>query len=134
MEKLPKIIIESIPHKEQRYETSGDYEVKDGVIAIKVSQIKPEYEFLVVLHELIEWFLITKRGISIESIDKFDMDFEKLRKEHPELIGDQECGNMLSAPYFAEHQFADFIERQVAQGIGVDWNTYEKDMARLYIK
>lgn len=126
------IRIKSIPAKDQRYPTCGDYwEESDGsntVLEVRISEMKPDHEFLVMIHELIEYHLAKKRGIQMEDIDSFDRAFEELREGLPKLIGDQEPGDMVSAPYFKEHQFATKIERMVAEEMGVDWKGYENDV------
>lgn len=125
-----RIHIQSIPFEEHRYPTCGDYWDKDGVTEIRVSQMDPDYEFLVAMHELIEYYLVKKRGIAIETIDDFDRSFEIIRKLHPETIGDQEPGDMISAPYFNEHRFATKIEKLIAEELGVDWNKYEESIPK----
>ena len=121
-----------IPHSKQRYETVGDYEFKNNQWDITVSSMdNPDYVFLVMIHELIELYLTQKKDILEEDISKFDIEFEKLREEYPKLIGSMECGDMTSAPYFEEHQFATKIEKLVAEGLGVDWNEYDKIVSEL---
>jgi hypothetical protein len=58
------IEIKTIPDKKQRYNTVGDYWIKDGKEYIRVSDMNNwEYETLIALHELIEATLCRKRGI-----------------------------------------------------------------------
>lgn len=119
--------IKTIPHKEQRYDTCGDY-WKDGKInRFRVSKMNDDYEFLVVIHELIEAHLAKKRGIKWKDIDNFDKKFEAARK--PDNV--DEPGNDAAAPYKKEHRFAENIERQVALELGVDWFEYEKVVEKL---
>lgn len=128
-----KIIIETILHSAQRYETVGDYwKDADGVDHIKVSEMgNDKYEFLVALHELIEMYLCEKRGIKEEDISDFDKKFEALREQEPEIIGDQEPGHMISAPYHKEHVTAESIERRMAVELDVDWENYDKTVQDL---
>lgn len=117
------IQIRTIPHDEQRYETCGDYwTTKDGQMHIRVSDMGNEdYEFLVAFHELIEFWLIRKAGISEESINLFDIQYEKNRKS-----GDtDEPGNQPDAPYHLQHLFATDLEMMMAAAIGIDWKAYE---------
>lgn len=122
------ILIRTIPHKEQRYETCGDYFVKDGVLNICVSKLSDEKrEDLIKLHELIEKTLCKHRGITDESIDAFDMAYEAKRPE-----GDfSEPGDCPEAPYVKEHCFATGIERLMAAELGVNWVDYEKELESL---
>ena len=122
------IDIKTIPRKDQRYETVGDYyesTADDGLQHVRVSDMgNSDYELLVAIHELVEWYLTAKRGIKPEDIDDFDIKFEALRSTAPEVIGDQEPGHMVSAPYHKEHVTAERIERILAAELGVDWEAY----------
>ncbi len=103
-----------IPHSEQRYDTVGDWR-GDGRITVSAMGGE-DYEFLVALHEFVEWYLCRKRGISDAEVTSFDEAYD----------GGGEPGDALWAPYRREHQFATFIERQVAIELGVSWDEYEK--------
>lgn len=123
-----RIVIESIPHDQQRYETCGDYTTDaDGALHIRVSHTEDDYDFLIAVHELIEAYLCAKRGITGEEIDAFDFAFERARKEG----NFDEPGNNPAAPYFMEHKFATAIERQVSKELGVKWAVYDKTINAL---
>lgn len=109
-------------HKDQRYETIGDYWIDSSNIdQIRVSLLgNDDYEFLVAVHELIEMYLCKKRGIKDEDITAFDIKFEKKRKKG----NTDEPGDDSKAPYRKEHFFATNIERMIASELGVDWNKY----------
>lgn len=111
-----------IPHKAQRYDTAGDYIDKgQAVREIFVSFMgNRDYEFLVLLHELIEQHLCLKRGISEESISDFDMSY---KGEDP--------GSSEKAPYHKEHMFALKIEDLVGTELGIDPVAYEKALSEL---
>lgn len=111
-----KIQIKSIPHKEQRYETTGDYYVdKDKTLNITISkQQKQQYEYLIAIHELIELTLVIFRGISIKSIDEFDQKF----------VGEGEPGDSTNAPYYAEHQIATKVEKMICKELNIPWEEY----------
>ena len=118
-----RINVESVLPEAHRYETCGDYFLdKDGTIQVRVTcQKEWRYEFLIVLHELIEAFCCLHRGIRWESIDEFDKTFNAAQ-----IPG--EPGDSPIAPYRREHRFAENIERLVASEIGVDWATYDRDL------
>lgn len=122
-----------IPHKEQRYDTVGDYWLDSkGVMQFRVSAMgNPLYEQAVFLHEFVEWSLTQARGITEQSITNFDEMFETVRKIAPNVIGDQEPGHMVSAPYHAEHVFAEKLERQFTEEHGLDWKDYENNVEGL---
>lgn len=125
------IRINTIPDKEQRYDTVGDYWKKDGIDEIKVSAVgKREYEFLVAIHEMIEQFLCENAGISDEDITRFDVEYEEKRKN-----GDtSEPGGSEFAPYHKQHMFAEKIERLMAEECNLDWDDYNKYLNKFYKK
>lgn len=130
MKKLPKIIIETIPNNKQRYPTCGDYFKKNNKMFFKISKLKnPDYEFLIAIHELIEWFLYQRKGLKIQDIDRFDIMFEKERKQGK--WKNEESGFDKRAPYRKEHIFATKIERFLAKKLGVKWHIYDKSVNKL---
>ena len=124
-----RIIIETIPHAEQRYPTVGDWFYDaDGALRIKVSQmVDPRYCFLVALHELVEVQLCRERGITQDLVDRFDMQYESTRPADD----DSEPGDDPQAPYKREHCTATGIERILAAELNVDWKTYEATISAL---
>lgn len=121
-----KTIIETISHKAQKYPTVGDWRNDpDGTLRIRVSDMKNEdYEFLIALHELVEQHLCKKRGITVEAVDEFDIEFEKQRAKSLSL-STAEPGDNRFAPYRNEHCIATGVERIVAAALGVNWSDYE---------
>lgn len=128
-----KITIETIPHEKQLYETCGDWRFDaDGDLNIKVSELGDwRMEVLVGVHELVESVLCYNRGVKESDVTDFDIAFEILRDSFPEIIGNTEPGDMVSAPYYNEHQFATKIEKKVAEELGVDWDSYSKTINSL---
>lgn len=131
------IVIETIPHCEQRYPTVGDYFqeressamlITPGVERVRVSNMEnPDFEFLVALHELVEWWCAARHGVHEDDITGFDELFEQMRRP-----GDlREPGDSMEAPYHREHVFATAIEKLVARQIGVDWETYGRAVEAL---
>ncbi len=123
------ITIRTIPHQDQRYDTTGDWWfLHNGDIEIRVSSVDNwRYEALVAVHELVEILLCKHQGISQERVDAFDMDFEKARPE-----GDNsEPGDDPMAPYYNEHQSATILERQLAKELGINWREYEERLRNL---
>lgn len=119
---LSMINIGVIPHNEHRYETVGDYWYPQSFrMELRVSDMQNEdYEFLVMIHELIEAHLCRRRGIEEPVIKEFDEAFEAKR----ESGNFDEPGDSLDAPYNKEHKFATSIEMQLAKEIGVNWDAY----------
>lgn len=112
-----RIVVQTIPAIEQRYETLGDYWFDgDGTIQVRVSDMGDRrLEFLVALHEMVEFMLCLDRGVAEADITAFDI-------AHPQL---HEPGAHPLAPYRREHFFAECIERLVASELGVVWEEYE---------
>lgn len=122
-----KIIIETIEHKDQRYNTCGDwYWDEDGAMHVKVSRL-PFHEstsiLLVGVHELVEALLCCRKGISQQQVDEFDLHFTSL--------GVAEPGDHPDCPYRREHFMATTIERILAQHMNIDWEQYEREIEKL---
>lgn len=119
MKHLQEIQFKVIPANEHRYETCGDYWIdKKGILQVRVSKWETDYEFLVMMHELTEFYLTQKRGISEKSISKFDIWFNK-----EGLPG--EPGDHKDAPYRKEHHFAEKIEKLLAKELSINWKKYD---------
>jgi hypothetical protein len=100
-----------------RYPTAGDWEwLPDGALKLTV----PDYgttesgALLILMHELLEAFLCKRDGISDEAVTKFDT-------ENPKL---EEPGDDPRAPYHQQHLVAMAAERNLADGMGVDWDSH----------
>lgn len=130
MKNLPNINFKVIPHKSHRYDTVGDYFKKGKDWEFRVSKTNSDYEFLVLIHELVEWYLTQRRGIKEIDIKKFDIMFEKEREEgkHDD---DDEPGHDPRAPYLKEHIFSEFIERNIAEELDIDWSEYDNTIISL---
>lgn len=126
-----KVIGQTINHSQQRYETCGDWKViksKEDIFDIRVSDMQnDDYAFLIMVHELVEAYLCTKRGIKEEDVSAFDVEFEKNRKEDDV----SEPGDADNAPYRKEHQFATSVEKLIAQELDVDWDEYDNKVTNL---
>jgi hypothetical protein len=126
---LPRINVLAIPHKEQRYPTVGDWWYdEEGVLQIRVSKLSSwRLEALIVVHELVEVLLCKHDRVSTESVDKFDMAYEKARKRGDE----SEPGDSPKAPYRRQHCVATGVERILAALLGVCWSDYERELNEL---
>ena len=114
-----KIIIGTIPHSEQRYDTVGDWQGMGQDFTIRVSESKDyRYNFLVAIHELVEVALCVQAGIHSGDVDAWDMKHD-------------EAGDDPKAPYHRQHLFAEAIERLIALEMGVRWDIYESALDAL---
>ncbi len=118
-----RYLLEVIPPRKQRYETHGDWIPGEPARIVSSKLGNEDYEFLLLLHELVEYELCRKRGITDREIVAFDRKFERERKKglHP---ANAEPGNSRKAPYRHEHRFAMRVERMMAKQLGVDWKAY----------
>jgi len=121
------IVIDTIPHSQQRYPTVGDWQIDEaGNLHITVSKMSDQrYEFLVGMHEVIEAYLAIHAGVSPEVVDRFDRAYEAKRKRGD----DSEPGDDTRAPYHREHVFATKIERLLAVELGVNWRDYDREVS-----
>ena len=111
-----RIVIETIEHKDQRYDTVGDWQFIGDELVIKVSKLGDEaYEFLVGIHEAIEAFLCKAYGITTEEVDAFDM----ANKDS------SDPGSIPTAPYYRQHLIATILEHVIADELEVDWDMYD---------
>lgn len=117
-------MIEFVDHKDQRYNTCGDWLLEpSGTLRIKVSKTEdPRCAIAVAYHELTEALLCTQRGISGQVVDDFDMD------QGAEYA---EPGRHPSAPYHREHLFATAVERRFIETLGVHWDDHNKTIDNL---
>jgi translation initiation factor 1 (eIF-1/SUI1) len=89
------------------------------------------------LHELVEYFLVRKRGIKIKDIDKFDIEYEKARSENKKFAPcgckiKEGPGKDIHAPYYREHQFATKVEKMFIKKLGYSWKEYNKEIDKLF--
>lgn len=125
-----RILIETVPHAEQRYDTVGDWIIEpDGTWHIRISELPTcrdplaeKFALLVAFHELIEMALCIDHQVGAEEVDVFDLHY-------PE--GDTEPGDDRNAPYYHEHQLATGLERTLAAALDVDWQEYEEAINNL---
>jgi hypothetical protein len=121
------ITVRVIPHKDQRYDTVGDWVfLSDDHLVIYVSKMGNSiYEFLVAYHEQIEAMLCLQAGIDEKDVTNFDMQFEKERAEGKH-DAEVEPGDDPEAPYHVQHVFATLLEKELASQLKVNWSDYEK--------
>ena len=127
-----RILVETISHESQRYKTVGDWRFEGDNLEIKVSNLgNIYYEWFIAEHEINEALMCKKDGITEKQVSDYDIAFEQLRKEYPEIIGDQEPGDMVSAPYNSQHKRATQIEYSSVSLHGENWAEYEKAVNKL---
>lgn len=125
---IKHVRIDFIEHADQRYPTVGDWFYGEETLYIRVSKMSDvRYMALVAIHELTETLICGQQSITQEQVDEFDMNFEAQREE-----GNlEEPGRDQTAPYYDAHQFAERQEKELAEKLEVDWNTYENEVNSL---
>src|SRR6185312_4964921 len=136
-----KIRLKSIPHKNQRYPTVGDFLwTKKGKLRVWISNLShPNHELLVGLHEVIEAVLCRQLGIHTDDVDKWDEDYEAARevleKEGKqaffhcgcEITMTSEPGDDIHCPYGPMHKVATRCEKEIAKALQVVWKDYSDE-------
>ncbi len=106
---IKRINILIIPHKQQAYETVGNWWVEGKTLEIRVSAANDiEFEAGVAVHELREALLCLARGIDEGAVTSFDLAYELKRLDGDE---DSEPGDDPAAPYHYEHLAANIAEQ-----------------------
>ena len=121
---LKPIHIYFVPQEQQRYNTIGDYGENHDATWFKITRFdkNPEYSIACLIHEIHEFFRNKQEGISVESVDDFDLANEHL----------DEPGESIDAPYHKTHMEADILERAVLKFMGGDWIEYEAAINNLF--
>jgi len=98
------IHVHVIPHKQQRYDTCGDWFYDtNNTLHIKVSELPDaRFERLVAIHEIIEATLCDEANVDEADVTAFDVAYERNRP-----VGDlSEPGDSPNAPYHRQHMLA----------------------------
>ena len=136
---MKTIIIERIPHNEQRYLTSGDWwweqdEKGELILQIRVSDMfSSESETAVAIHEIREAMLCHDHGIKEETVTNFDLRFESERSAGMHMEED-EPGDATVAPYHLEHKAAEFAERAFISAGDSSWEQHCSNVEQLWKK
>ena len=129
-----------IDHKDQRYPTCGDYWCDIRGWHFRASRLsRRRYSWLILVHEFTEWLLIQGTLTDINDIDRWDMEYERLR---PRLSAGRlpcgcwitrvsEPGDDIHAPYHRAHRVATAVERLAAMCLWVRWADYEREVESL---
>lgn len=111
---MKPIIIGTVPLRYMRYDTEGDYFEQGGITIIRtVPYSNPHAEFITAMHELLECYLTTIRGIQEPDVMAFDIN-SKL----------DDPGASTFAPYHREHMSAVKLEKFLCREIGIPYKDY----------
>jgi hypothetical protein len=126
MKMVRSVSIETIPPKQMRYRTGGDwFFTEPGVLKIQVADTGNWiYNILVAIHELIEVCLCVHKGIGQKTVDRFDMTHED----------DEDPGSHPKAPYHDQHMLAMSVEMMLSVAFGIKWRPYEDAIEKAFSK
>lgn len=114
-----KVDIQFINKSQQRYDTCGDWEWDGKTLTIRANlMLDWRKQLLVAIHELVEAALCINNDVSQEVVDEWDFN-------HPEA---DEPGELDGCPYRFEHETAVKVERLIAEGFGINFEDYEKEL------
>lgn len=118
-EEIKEIVIKIINHKDQRYDTWGDYWIEDdGTVQFRISRFENSYNVMPLLvHEFLEFWRCMAEGIKEPDITDYDLAH----------LEDDDPGMNLDAPYHKEHLQSMGIERFICMQDGIDFETYYRD-------
>ena len=122
---IRRIVIEAVPQGNMRPpynqdKQAGDWMIDGDTITIRATGVdledpgNPE-TFLYALHELAEFMLCRKAGITQEQVDRFDIAHESMEDHLP----DAEPGDHPASPYRKQHRQACLIEFLMADMLGI---------------
>lgn len=106
--------------KSMRYDDVGDY--FDTTI-ISYDMKNPVINNAIMLHEFIEYSLITSAGIPVSMIDGFDTDDTAPKRHEKEY-----------KLYCKYHRIANNVERHFIENMGMDWKSYQKAIFNVPVK
>lgn len=122
------ICIKTIPYKQMRYPSCGDYYFLKGVLHFRVANLGNwRWEACILVHELTEFFIVKHQGIPLSKIDKFDMSYEKQRG----CCDFSEPGDAEKCPYRFAHGVASGVERIMVAILGCSWRRYSDKIESL---
>lgn len=123
------ITIRVTPPEKMRPEVDGVDWFWDAAGNLQV-QVAPmsdwRYEMLLAIHETVEALMCKHKGVTQQSVDAFDQEYDKTHST------DCNAGDDTAAPYKRAHCFATAIERILCAELDVDWKTYDDELAASY--
>ena len=120
-----KILIEVIPHNEQRLGGEGDWIWEGENLRVRVSDMKDwKYNFLLARHEMDEAVLCRNAGITTDMVDQDELK-----------AGDNDDPDSLTgypgSCYQQQHNDALVAEWIMARNLGVKWEDYGEAFHKL---
>lgn len=122
---MKKVVLEVKEPGEMRYKTVGDWYEDESTVFITSASMNHDYfDFPLLVHELIEWFLCNQAGITEEQVDEWD--FAHLDEEDP--------GSMEGCPYREQHLAAMAVESMMLYLAKANPFEYDKAIEKVWIR
>lgn len=140
-----KIDYQLIDHKDQRYETSGDwwwdnYEIPidEDTLHVRGSHISDwRLHFCEMIHEIFEAVFCRYMGITHQQVDAFDMPLEAAHQRgdshYPCGCPNQRLsdpGRDIHSPYRIPHLMAETAEAIAGRFLQIDWKAYDEEVEK----
>ena len=123
--------VKVVSHKDQRYDTSGDWWWNGEQLEVRVSNLNDwRYHFLIAIHEVVEACFCKFNRLDQNQVTEFDKQFLEGQKvgKYKEW---EEPGDDPSSPYHLGHCLAISVERALAFMMCVNWKTYNEAVISL---
>jgi hypothetical protein len=75
-------------------------------------------EAAIIVHDLVEYFLVRRSRVKLEAIDQWD-------KDHADA---EEPGDVPDCPYGKQHRFAENLERLLCAELGFTWADHSRNI------
>src|SRR5882672_1464250 len=123
---LPEIKL--IPVTEHRWTTLGTWvEREDGSFQVLVARMSRwQYELCILAHELVEWAICQRDGVSTKDCDDFDDLWESEFQAGKHSL-EAEAGFDRRCPYRRGHVLGTRVEWLLCRLLGVSWSQYCAD-------
>ena len=122
---LKPIRIDFVPQERQKYETVGNYGEEPDHIWFEITAMdNPMFSLAILLHEIYEFYRNQQLGITVKSVDEFDLGPVGSKLDDPGWHPD--------APYRIPHSEATVIENAAIAMSGNFWPEYEAAIEALF--
>lgn len=100
---------------------------ENGDLQVRVEPLSDwKRETLLAVHETVEAIMCKHNGVTVQSVDEFDLEYDKTHSS------DLNAGDDPKAPYVREHCLATAIERILCAELEVNWSEYDKELETTY--
>jgi hypothetical protein len=123
------VMIKIVPRHEMRPNVDGAdwYFDEQGNLQVRINPLSDwRMEMLLGVHEAVEAVMCKHNGVTVASVDAFDIEYDKTHST------DLNAGDDPAAPYSHEHCLATAIERILCAELDVNWFEYDKELETRY--